>query len=167
MPLRPSQHHDRRIGARRRVLVVVACALGVALASSALGPRARAVSAPPGSTFVLIANPTNVVATVERDFIARAFLRKLRWWPDGASIQPVDLPPSSPLRRRWSQEILFRSVEAVKNYWQQLIFAGRDLPPPEMESETDVVDYVLRTAGAVGYVSPGTNLRGARVLILK
>jgi len=60
--------------------------------------------------------------------------------------------------------VLKRSVEAVKGYWQQRIFSGHDVPPPEFDSDDDVVKYVLKHEGAVGYVSGNANLNGSKVL---
>ncbi len=70
-------------------------------------------------------------------------------------IRPADLVPGSPARRKFTEEILKRSVEAVRGYWQQRIFSGRDVPPPEVETDEEVVKYVLKYTGAVGYVSGG------------
>ena len=60
-----------------------------------------------------------------------------------------------------------RSVEAVKTYWQQAVFSGRDIPPPELDSDDDVVRYVLRNPGGVGYVTGNADLHGARVLVVR
>jgi hypothetical protein len=50
----------------------------------------------------------------------------------------------------------------VKNYWQQRIFSGRDLPPPELDSDEAVVSYVLSHRGALGYVSGAAKLDKAK-----
>ena len=52
----------------------------------------------------------------------------------------------------------------MKTYWQQRIFSGHDVPPPELDSDDDVVTYVLKHEGAIGYVAGGANLNGAKVL---
>ena len=59
------------------------------------------------------------------------------------------------------------SVAAVKLYWQQAVFSGRDVPPPELDSEQEVVRFVLRNPGAIGYVSDGADIGAARALPLK
>jgi ABC-type phosphate transport system substrate-binding protein len=115
----------------------------------------------------VIVNPKNSVTSVERRFLAHAFLKKTTTWRDGEGIRPVDLPPDSSVRRRFTEDVLGRSVAAVKSYWQQMIFGGHNVPPPELDSDEEVVRFVLRHAGAVGYVSAGANLMGARVLTLK
>ena len=63
--------------------------------------------------------------------------------------------------------MLSRSLEAVRTYWQQMIFSGRELPPPELRSDEEVVGYVLRRPGAIGDVSAGADLHGAKVLTLR
>jgi ABC-type phosphate transport system substrate-binding protein len=117
--------------------------------------------------YLIIVNESNPADELERRFVADAFLRKVTLWPRGDVIHPVDLAPSSPIRRRFTEDVLKRSVDSVKSYWQQHIFAGRDLPPPELETDDDVIAYVLKHPGAVGYVSAGAELRGTKAIALK
>jgi ABC-type phosphate transport system substrate-binding protein len=119
------------------------------------------------SAYEVIVNPTNSASSIDHQFLAEAFLKKTTEWPDGTVIQPVDLPSDSPVRRRFSDEVLHRSVSEVKVYWQQRIFSGRDVPPPELDTNEAVVAYVLKYAGAVGYVSSGAALGGAKVVSVK
>jgi hypothetical protein len=44
-------------------------------------------------------------------------------------------------------------VVAVRTFWQQQIFAARDVPPAEKANERDVMEFVRLNAGAVGYLS--------------
>ncbi len=135
-------------------------AFALSVAAGLLVSEARAQS----SGFLVIVHPDNPVDAVERKFLADAFLKKLVRWPHQQIIQPVDLDPDTPIRRRFSAEVLSRSVAAVKSYWQQLIFSGRDVPPPELSSEDDVVEYVRRHPGAIGYVSANADVSGVKVV---
>jgi hypothetical protein len=60
--------------------------------------------------------------------------------------------------------VLKRSVQAVKTYWQQRIFSGRGVPPPELESDDAVVRYVENNPGALGYISGTAALGKTKVL---
>src|SRR5688500_11267336 len=91
----------------------------------------RAVAADPPPAFIVIVHPGNPNHVLERAFVSDAFLKKATRWPSGDVIRPVDLSPESAVRERFTQELLKRSVSAVKSYWQQMIFSGRDVPPPE------------------------------------
>ena len=57
-----------------------------------------------------------------------------------------------------------RSVGAVRAYWQHVVFSGRDVPPPQLASDAEVVKYVATHEGAVGYVSGSAPVEGARVV---
>ncbi|HET6148806.1 MAG TPA: hypothetical protein VFH68_14815 [Polyangia bacterium] len=137
----------------------------VALVALTVAITAQAVA--PGPAYRIICHPENPITTADRQFLEDAFLKKVKAWPTGATAHPVDLAPRSPVRRRFSEDVLKRPVEAVRSYWQQRIFAGRDLPPPEVGTDDDVVRYVLRDRGGVGYVSGAAALNGAKVLQVK
>jgi ABC-type phosphate transport system substrate-binding protein len=119
------------------------------------------------AAYQVIVHPNNPTSSIDRDLLARLFLRKITRWPDGRSVFPADLPSSAAVRESFTEQILGRSIAAVRAYWQQAIFSGRDVPPPELPSEQAVVDYVLGNEGAIAYVSRGTNIRNARVLTVK
>lgn len=114
--------------------------------------------------FLIIVHSTNPATTVDRRFLTEAFLKKKTRWPGGDVIRPVDQLAGAGVRSRFSAGVLERSVDAVRRYWLQRIFAGRDVPPPELESDADVVQYVLRQPGAVGYVSASAPIDGAKAL---
>ncbi|HEY4012821.1 MAG TPA: hypothetical protein VGM06_05765 [Polyangiaceae bacterium] len=124
----------------------------------------QAHAATPAPAFQVVVDRSNALTAVDRRFLADAFLKKVTTWPDGSIIRPADLAPSSSVRRRFSEEVIRRSVEAVKGYWQQRIFSGRDVPPPELDGDDAMVEYVLKHQGAVGYVSGAANVDGLKVL---
>ena len=132
----------------------------VALAAAATAAE------PPRSAYVVIAHPGSHVARLARKFLAEVFLRRATRWPDDTPIRPVDLGPDARARIRFSQEILSRSVDSVRSYWQQRIFSGQGLPPPELADDDAVVSYVLSHPGAIGYVAAGTALNGATAVEL-
>jgi len=137
------------------------------LTSTALAVSAFAQSRQGLPAFRVIVHPSNPVATVDRKFLADAFLKKTTRWSNDQAIRPVDQRSDSAARNRFSEEVLRQPVDAVKNYWQQIIFTGRDVPPPELDSDDDVVKYVLKYPGALGYVSGGASLNGAKVVTLQ
>jgi ABC-type phosphate transport system substrate-binding protein len=136
----------------------------VAVAALCLGPLVQ-VHASGG--FIVIVHPDNPQASVSRELLADAFLKRRTSWSDGESIDPVDLDPSASTRKHFSEEILKRSVTAVRSYWQQIIFSGRGVPPTELKSEEDTVRFVLRERGGVAYVSPATQVGKAKVLTVR
>ena len=153
----------------------LAAALGAGLAALALGgpllgqqlDDGRLLGPAPAAPYRVVVHPRNPQASADRRYLSQVFLRKTAHWPHGDSIRPVDLPPESTVRRRFTEEIHSRSVAAVKSYWQQVIFSGRGLPPPELASEEAVVRFVSRNPGAVGYVSGSVDVRTVKLLMVK
>jgi ABC-type phosphate transport system substrate-binding protein len=144
-------------------LLASLAALVLATALLAGAPRAA-----PTPQFRVIVNAASPVVALDRRFLTDAFLKKTTRWPSGELIRPVDLSAESDVRRRFSEDVLNRSVSAVKSYWQQLIFSGRAIPPPELDGDDEVIRYVSKYAGAVGYVSGGVALTGGvKVVFVK
>jgi ABC-type phosphate transport system substrate-binding protein len=112
----------------------------------------------------VVVHASNPTRAIERTFLADAFLKKATRWDYGETIKPLDQRADSSTRRAFSLSILKRSIAAVRSYWQQRIFSGRDVPPPELDSDESVIAYVERNPGAVGYVSSAAKLGSAREL---
>ncbi len=144
-----------------RALFSTVFALVLALTAFATTVAAGEPAPPP---YRVVVHPSNPLSSADRQFLSDAFLKKIKRWPSGAAIRPVDLPLRDGTRRQFSKGVLDRSVDAVRAYWQQQIFSGRDVPPPGLEDEAKVVAYVLQHEGAVGYVSATANTSGSKVL---
>lgn len=114
--------------------------------------------------FRIIVHSDNPRRSVSRQFLARAFMKEVTEWSDGETLHPVDLRADSKTREKFSAVIIKRTVAAMRSYWQQRIFSGTGLPPPELDSDDDVVRYVLKFKGSVGYVSGRADLGAAKAL---
>ena len=143
---------------RREVLFALLVALCLVIASDLKAAE---------GTFVLVVNSHTREDQLDPTFVADAFLKKKTRWPDGEVIHPVDQRRDSAVRRAFSRDVLKRSVDAVRSYWQQRIFSGRDVPPPEVDSDVAVLRFVRDNPGAIGYVAEPPNVQGVRVITLK
>jgi hypothetical protein len=132
-------------------------------AAALLGLR-RAGASDGRPEFVVIVHPSNPARALTREFVSDAFLKRATRFGGGEPIRPVDLHSNSAVRRVFSQRVLKRSVAAVRSYWQQRIFSGRGVPPPELDSEEAVVRYVMKHEGGLGYVGPNTDLGGVKAV---
>ncbi len=148
----------------RQVRLLVAGAAWLVLFGSWHGVSALAG---PAAEFRVIVNPESSNTSIPRELLVEAFLKTTTRWPDGGPIRPVDQRSDSAVRKAFSEGILKRSVSAVRGYWQQRIFSGRDVPPPELESDDAVVRYVGEHPGAVGYVSAGAPTAQTKVVTVK
>jgi ABC-type phosphate transport system substrate-binding protein len=147
-------------------LSLLAALVTAALALAATPPAASQPE-PPRPGFRVIVHPEMSVQSLERRTLSEMFLKKITRWPGGDAIQPVDLAPGSRTRHAFSEDVVGRTVASVKSYWQQIIFTGRGLPPPELADDAAVIDYVLRHTGSIGYVSGTASVGAARVVTIR
>lgn len=124
----------------------------IALIGAMSAPHAKAES------LKIIVNSNNQTKMMTRKFLADAFFKKITFWEHGESIIPVDLQSESVTREEFSNQIMNRSVTAVRSYWQQMIFSGQAVPPVEFGTEDEVIQYVGSHRNALAYVSEKATL---------
>ncbi len=157
-----------RTPGRRRFPGSLPLAVLVMLAAVAAMTAMTARTGESAEPYVVIVNAENPVAGVTTSELSNLFLKKVSQWSGGLAALPVDLSESSPAREGFSRQVHHKGTSAVKAYWQQQIFSGRNVPPPEKSAVRDVVEFVRANRGAVGYVPSGTDVpAGVKVLDVK
>jgi ABC-type phosphate transport system substrate-binding protein len=121
----------------------VAVGFAVALAAGSLAAT---------DDYKVIVHPDNPVTSVDRGFLRDAYLRKVTDWTGDGPIRPIDLAKRFSVRERFLQEVLKKTPAQLKIYWNQQIFSGKGVPPPEADSTAAAVAYVLATPGAIAYL---------------
>jgi len=136
-------------------LHVCAAVIFLSLASATVGGQDK--------TYKIIVNPSNPMVSITRENVSRIFLKKTTKFPNGLNASPVDLPANSGTRESFSKDVLGKTAASVEGYWQQLIFSGRDVPPPQ-KKEGGVLDFVRSNDNGIGYVSASTDTTGVKVV---
>jgi TonB family protein len=111
----------------------------------------------------IIANPGVRTGTISVDELKGVFLLKRRTLNDGTSAEPV-LEKSGQSHEAFLKQYLNRDNEEIHVYYQGLVFTGKALMPKEFKTDADVVAYVSRTRGAIGYVGASADTSGVKVL---
>lgn len=112
----------------------------------------------------IVGNAGTTPESISEKDLARIFLKKKSKWPDGHSAEPVGQKRAPELRERFSQEILGMSLDMVESHWQAQVFSGRGTPPRTLTGDAEVVDFVRRNPGAVGYVTGQAVTSGVNVI---
>lgn len=110
-----------------------------------------------GQEFKVVAHPDQAAGGLATARVSRLFLKKETLWPDGALVKPV-VPPDGPLYRAFCQRIHGRPATAIFGYWNQMIFSGKEVPPRELRTAAEILDYVRTTPGAIGVVPAETTV---------
>ena len=84
---------------------------------------------------------------------------------DGQALRPVNLPAGNGLRRRFLDSLLQQGDDDYVAYWTVRRYIGKGTPPRELADAAEVVEFVRRTPGAVGYVDMADLKPGMHVLL--
>jgi len=111
----------------------------------------------------IIANPSVNAEAISASEIKSVFLQERNSLRDGTHVEPV-LSRGGPAHEAFLKEYLGQSDDALQNYYRTLVFTGKGSMPKTLRSEAEVVAYVAKTQGAIGYVSFDAAADGVKTL---
>ena len=115
--------------------------------------------------YQVVVNASVPAGSLSKKEVSAFFMGTKGSWPGGQSVEAVDLVEGSSVRASFSDAVIGRAVEAVKAYWLKEIYSGRKVPPPEVGSDQEVLDFVKTHPGGIGYVAAGAAVPdGVKVL---
>jgi len=139
---------------KRRVSWMVLSALAVVLAQRA------------GAQVVVIANPSVKVAEVSKADLRDVFTGGSSNLSSGVHVVPVLLKDGA-IHQDFLALYVGKSDAAFRTSWRSLVFSGQGVMPRSLESDAAVVEFVVRTPGAIGYIGKSTPHEGVKVLVVK
>ncbi|MGD0792729.1 MAG: TonB family protein [Terriglobales bacterium] len=113
----------------------------------------------------VIANWSVKADTISAGELRRVFLKEKISLADGTHVEPV-LEKNGPVHEAFLQEYLGMSEDDLQTYYRTLVFTGRGSMPKAFGSDAEVVAYVARTRGAIGYVSSAASAQGVKTLAI-
>ena len=115
-------------------------------------------------SYKVVVNSSNTVSSLTKKQVSDYIMKKTKKWDNGTIVSPVDQLPNSADRGSFSKDIHGKATSAIKSFWQQAVFSGSGTPPPEQNTDSQVIEYVKSKAGSIGYVSSEANTDGVKVL---
>ena len=113
----------------------------------------------------VIANPSVGATEISSDDLKAVFLAT-KTSIATSQVEPV-LGKSGHAHDVFLKEYLGKNDAALIAYFRGLVFTGKASMPKVCDSDADVVAYVAKTKGAVGYVSAAAAAQGTKTLAIK
>jgi len=99
----------------------------------------------------VIVHPSNDSALDEKS-VARIFTGKMKSFPNGNQIIPVNLDNSQAATSEFNEKVLKRSESQLKAYWSKLVFTGKGTPPQSVANADEVIKLVSTNPSVIGYI---------------
>jgi hypothetical protein len=113
----------------------------------------------------VIANPSVSATSVSSGDIQSVFLLD-KDSLGGSHVQPV-LVKGGAAHEAFLKEYLGKNDSALQAFYRSLVFTGKASMPKSVANDAEVVAYVAKTKGAVGYVSAAASTEGVKTLEVK
>jgi ABC-type phosphate transport system substrate-binding protein len=133
---------------------LVTAVLTVLLPVAVAGQSPDAAADP---TFQVIVHPEVEGSQIPRAVLSAIFLKEATRWGNGRAVTPVDQSLRSPVRATFSEHVLQKPVDGIPAFWHRKMAQGVR-PPIVKASDEEVIAYVAKTTGSIGYVSLSATL---------
>jgi len=133
-------------------LLAAALTFGVATASAA--------------DFKVVANPGITVSAISASDLKDVFLATKTSLSDGTHVEPV-WEKGGATHEAFLKQYVGKTDAAVGTYYRSLVFTGKASMPKTLGTDAEVVAYVAKTKGAIGYVSADANTDKVKTLDVK
>ena len=114
----------------------------------------------------VIANSSVSASSVSAEELKNVFLETSNSLSDGSHVQPV-LAKGGAAHEAFLKRYLDKSDPALQAYYRSLVFTGKAPMPKELASDAEIVAYVAKTKGAIGYISADASTAGVKTLTVK
>ena len=112
----------------------------------------------------VIANPSVKVESISARELKSLYLGE-KSSINGTHVEPV-IERRGPAHEAFLRDYLGQTDDELQKYYEALVFTGRGSMPKTVSSDAEVVAYVAKTRGAIGYVGTGASVEGVRTLAI-
>ncbi|MFA6289527.1 MAG: hypothetical protein WC661_19270 [Opitutaceae bacterium] len=115
---------------------------------------------------VFIVNPAGADASISAaDATAILLGNKTKW--DGGGLIKLAVLTQGEAHEKIMHDFLQRSADQFDKYWKKMVFSGKGMMPMQAASDADLIAYVAKTPGSVGYVAAASVTGAVKVLPVK
>jgi ABC-type phosphate transport system substrate-binding protein len=119
---------------------------------------AMLMAGPVFAEMTIIANPLVPDTIISGNDLKEIFLGKRVKWSDNSRIVFV-LSEDANAHKAFLDQYVGRSPSQFDMHWRNMLFTGQAQLPMTLKSEQEIIDFVSKTPGALGYVGspPASN----------
>ena len=99
----------------------------------------------------VVGHSSHSAKTLSKQEIQNIFLGRIRSFPNGQAVTPMNLRKGSEGRRIFMEKILKINEFTWRSNWVRLLFTGKGKPPKELQNAQAVIDYVSQKKSALAY----------------
>lgn len=115
--------------------------------------------------YVLICHPGSP-GVLSKDEMRAVLLGTKIKWANGQVIQLAVLAGGAP-HDAVINEFTARGTEQFDKYWRKLVFTGKGIAPTVCDSDAEMLAFLAKTPGGLGYVGAATKIADVKVVEIR
>lgn len=108
------------------------------------------------NAIVIIANKH--IASLSQQQVYRLFSLRQKLLPNNIPVKLVVQPLSAPITQHFTHKVFDLYPYQLKRMWDRQVFSGKAESPKVIQSETELIEFIIGTPNALGYVSNSSEL---------
>jgi ABC-type phosphate transport system substrate-binding protein len=102
-------------------------------------------------------------SSLKKQELRDIYLGKKTSWSNNKRISFV-IQENSATTVQFFKNFVRKSPSQYSTYWREMVFTGKGIPPKSFSSDKDLIEFVAKTGGAIGYVSTSSGLETVKIL---
>ena len=115
---------------------------------------------------IIIRNKSIAESKLDKNDIKNIYLGKKTTWSDNQKIVFVTQDDTG-ISDEFLKEYVNKSASQFDSYWKAQVFSGKGTPPKSFASDSELVQFVAQTKGALGYVSSNQGLDNVKIMTVE
>ena len=114
----------------------------------------------------IIVNGSNNIKTLSKNELRQIFLGKIRVWPSGDEIE-IATNVEEEGRLKEFTRLIESTVLKFSRDWVRISLSGDAPPPVEVDSDDEMINFVSRKKGAIGFIGSAVSSDKVRIVEVK
>ncbi|MDX1695349.1 MAG: phosphate ABC transporter substrate-binding protein [Ketobacteraceae bacterium] len=114
----------------------------------------------------VVVNPVNRISALNASQVRDIFLGINKRFPDGELAAPIEQGSKTTEYSSFSHKVLGYHTSQLKAYWASKIFTGKGAPPPQVENNEAVKNFLHNNPNGIGYISKDAIDPRVKVILL-
>jgi ABC-type phosphate transport system substrate-binding protein len=101
---------------------------------------------------VVVVNARSGIERLTLDEAVNIFMGRYRQFPSGIAAHPIDQPEAQSERAQFYRLLVNKDLAEINAYWARLVFSGKTKPPRQARNQAEIIEWLARQPGAIGYL---------------
>lgn len=119
------------------------------------------------SVTVIVNNSVNI-SSIDKSELQKIYMGKVELWGNNIRVIPCYIrPDKNESGNLFFEKVLEMDLDKFNKAWLKKVFAGYGTKPNEFTDDNNLIEYVSKTNGAIGFISSSNKVKASSCKVIK